>query len=136
MAERSLGPQIEDVLLPFGMVYIATPYSKCPHGIPVAFYDACIITARLLRHGVKVFSPIVHTHPLAVYGKIDPYDHSIWLPLDEVMMARSDTMALARLPGWESSVGIAHESDFFTRAGKPIFHFDPVTFECVASSLT
>ena len=55
-------------LLRFDLVYLATPYSKFPGGIQAAFIDAACIAARLLRAGVKVYSPITHTHPIGRVG--------------------------------------------------------------------
>jgi hypothetical protein len=103
------------------LAYLATPYSKWKLGPEDAFIEASKLAARLLVSGVKVYSPIAHTHPLAVYGKLDPLDHSIWLPFDEAMMEAANILIVAHMDGWHESKGIAHEIDFFERAGKPIF---------------
>src|SRR3990167_1959103 len=58
--------------------YLATPYTRYPAGIRAAFADAAKLAARLLVTGLKVYSPITHTHPLAIYGHLDPLDHAIW----------------------------------------------------------
>lgn len=109
------------------LAYLATPFSKYPAGILAGWEDASRLAARLLVAGVKVYSPIAHSYPLAIHGGLDPYDHEIWLPFDEAMMARTDVLIVAHLPSWESSKGIAHEVEFFGRAGKPIFDLDPDT---------
>lgn len=109
------------------LAYLATPYSKYPGGPPAAFVDASKLAAKLLVAGVRVYSPIAHTHPLAVYGNLDPLDHRLWLPFDEAMMAKADVLIVAHMVSWETSKGIAHEVEFFTRANKPIFDLDPVT---------
>ncbi len=119
---------IEDVAR-YGLVYLATPYSKYPPGLEAAFREAAKITARLLRLGVKVYSPIAHTHPIAEYGHLDPLDHSIWLPFDEAIMAKSDAMVVAKMDGWETSKGIKHEIGVFGLAEKPIYYLDIETFE-------
>lgn len=119
---------IEDVAK-YGLVYLATPYSKYPLGIEAAFKDAAKLTARLLRVKVRAYSPIAHTHPIALYGKVDPLDHGIWLPFDEAIMAKSDAMLVAKMDGWEESRGIKHEIEFFTAAGKPIYYLDVSTLE-------
>jgi nucleoside 2-deoxyribosyltransferase len=107
------------------LCYLATPYSKYRPSIEAAFIDASKLAATLLRAGVKVYSPIAHTHPIAVYGKIDPLDHAIWLPFDEAMMDIANVLIVARMDGWEASRGIAHEVDFFTRQGKPVYDLCP-----------
>lgn len=110
-----------------GLFYLATPYSKFPRGIQVAFREASRLTAQLMSLGVDVYSPIVHTHPMAVYGKISPLNHSVWLPFDEKMMARADALLVAKMETWESSFGIAHEISVFNKSHKPIFYLNPET---------
>jgi hypothetical protein len=114
-----------DDLKKFDLIYIGTPYSRYPGGIDAAFVDACRITARLLREGLSVYSPIAHTHPVAIHGNIDPLDHSIWLPFDAAMMDKSDAMIVAVMTGWESSHGIGHEIEAFVVAGKPVYFMKP-----------
>jgi nucleoside 2-deoxyribosyltransferase len=111
------------------LVYLATVYSKCPHGIEWAFREASRTAAHLLQEGVSVFSPIAHTHPIAIYGGLDPYDHAIWLPFDQAMMDACDAMVVGKMQGWTKSVGIAHEIRDFTKKGKPIYGLDPETLE-------
>lgn len=109
----------------YGLIYLATVYSKQKAGIEEAFIEASIITANLLCEGYKVYSPIAHTHPIAKYGLLDPYDHSIWMPFDEAIMAKADTLFVTLMDGWNESKGILHEMTFFANAGKPIRFFDP-----------
>ena len=112
----------------FRLCYLATPYSKYKGGhLERAFVDASRLAAALLTTGVRVYSPITHTHPLAVYGDLDPLDHSIWLPFDEAMMEAADCLIVAHMDGWETSFGIAHEIEFFDKANKPIFDLDITT---------
>lgn len=117
----------------FGLCYLATPYTKFEAGIDLAFTMAAQLAARLLLEGVKVYSPITHTHPLAVHGGIDPLDLSIWLPFDRAMMERSDILVVAMMAGWEKSTGIAHEIEFFTNAGKPVCYLQPADLTIVAA---
>ncbi|WP_111418484.1 DUF1937 family protein [Rhodoplanes roseus] len=111
----------------FALCYVATPYSKFPGGLDAAFMAAARITGDLARRGVRVFSPIAHSHPIAVHAEIDPLDHAFWLPFDAPMMAAADALIVVRLPGWDSSVGVRHEIDAFTAAGKPIWWCNPDT---------
>lgn len=107
-------------------MYVATPYSKFPGGLEAAYEAAAQFTAELLRAGVKAYSPICHTHPIAVYGKIDPYAHEIWLPFDEAVMERSDALLVAKLESWDQSKGIQHEIDFFQSRAKPVYFSDVI----------
>lgn len=124
-------PQPSSALAQYRLCYLATPYTKYRAGINTAFAEAARIAALLLTTGVRVYSPIAHTHPLAIYGNLDPLDHSIWLPFDEAMMDAADCLIVARMDGWEESYGIKHEIEFFARDSKPIVHIDPVTLKIV-----
>ncbi len=110
----------------FDLLYLATPYTKYEGGITLGYIGACKLAARLLRLGLKVYSPIAHTHPIAVYGGIDPYDLSIWLPFDAAIMDKSDALLVAMMAGWDQSTGIKHEIRTFTETKKPIFFLNPV----------
>ena len=112
-----------------GLQYLATPYSKYPHGITVAFENACQIAARLLIKGIKVYSPIAHTHPIAIHGDLDPHDHTIWLPFDHAIMEYCSGLIVAHMDGWEASYGISEEIKFFSKEGKDIYDLDPATLK-------
>ena len=104
--------------------YIATPYSKYPAGREQAFIDASKIAAKFVKAGIPAFSPIAHTHPVAEYGEIDPYDHKIWLPFDAPFMALAYGLIVCKLDGWDKSIGIAHEIEAFKKAGKPVLYME------------
>lgn len=123
--------KLED-LKKYDLIYVGTPYTKFPAGIEVAFQAACFLTGRLLRAGLKVYSPIAHTHPIAIHGGLDPLDHSIWLPFDAAMMDKADAMIVAMMDTWESSRGVRHEMDAFAAAGKPIYFMDTFDLSCVS----
>ena len=109
------------------LIYLATPYSKYDAGLSMAFVDASRLTARLLKEGYRVYCPIAHTHPIAMYGNVDPYDHDIWMTFDQAMMDKADILLIAKMQGWEQSKGIAIEMDVFCRVGKPILYLGPET---------
>ena len=105
--------------------YLATPYSKYPGGIEAAYQIALRQTGLLIRAGVPVFSPIAHTHPIAIACGIDPFDHTIWLPADEPMMAAATGLIMLRAESWEQSYGMGEELKAFQAAGKPVVWMDP-----------
>lgn len=106
------------------LYYVATPYSKYAAGIDEAFKDACRATAILIGRGLNVYSPIAHTHPIALYGGIDPLDHTIWMALDHHMMKAADGCIVLMMPGWKESKGVQIEIDTFKQMGKPIRWFE------------
>lgn len=105
--------------------YLASPYSLYNGGIEAAYIEACKQTAILIRAGVPVLSPIAATHGPAIYGKINPKDHSIWLPLDRHYMEAAKGLIVCMMDGWNESLGMAYEIDYFERARKPIVYMLP-----------
>lgn len=105
-------------------LYLATPYSKYPDGLEAAFIEASACAGWLIREGVRVYSPIAHTHPIAIHSEQDPLDHAIWLPADEPFMRTAGALAVAMMPTWQQSKGIAHEIDLFERLGKPVMYLE------------
>ena len=69
-----------------GLWYVATPYTRYAAGRDAAFHEACRVTARLLESGVKAYSPIAHTHPVAQYTLTCETDHEFWLVVDRPFM--------------------------------------------------
>ena len=113
-----------DELKQYGLVYLASPYTRFPRGPEVAFREICAIAADLIRLCVKVYSPIVHTHPIAVHGHLPTMDHEFWIAFDRAMIAKSDALLIAQMESWDQSFGIAEERKAFT--GRPIYFLDPV----------
>lgn len=114
--------------------YLATPYSKWADRRE-AWRQAVIAAADMIKAGVPAFSPIVHSHPIALIGKIDPLDHEIWLPADAPLMAAARGLVVYQMDGWDESYGVAVEIDAFRAAGKPVIFWrpgDPVPVECLA----
>lgn len=105
--------------------YLATPYSKYPGGLQAAFDMACEQTALLVKAGIPVFSPIAHTHPVAMIAGMDPLDHTIWLPCDQPMMDAASGIIMVRAESWEKSYGMKVELETFTAAGKRVVWMDP-----------
>lgn len=111
------------------LYYLASPYSKYPDGHEKAFEDVARVAAELVRQGIHFFCPITHTHPIAEFGGLDPFDHRIWYPLDSMILHRCDALLVAMLPGWDESVGIAEETKLFANLLRPMYFVDPITFE-------
>lgn len=107
-----------------GFWYLATPYSKYRDGLEAAFIEASRAAAVLTKAGVGVFSPIAHTHPVAVHGGIDPLDHAIWLPADAPMMEAAAGLVVVKMDGWQESYGIGGEIKAFKQMGKPIEYME------------
>ena len=107
-----------------GFWYLATPYSLYVSGRHAAFKLAAETRGLLIRAGVAVFSPVVHSHPVALYADMDPLDYSIWLPSERPILDCARGLILLRAPSWELSLGMREERAIFLAAGKPIVEMD------------
>lgn len=111
------------------MTYLSSPYShKDPRVVRQRFEDVCRLTARLLRDGIEVYSPITYTHPLATIGGLH-LAHDEWLRFDTRMMDRCTELWIAMLDGWGDSLGIAWEADYMRSHDKTVRKIDPVTLD-------
>lgn len=105
--------------------YMATPYSKYPDGLDQAFELAARAAGELILRGVKVFSPISHTHPIAEFCELDPLDHELWLSADHPFMSHAYGLIVITLTGWDESKGVLLEIEAFRKAGKPVVEVSP-----------
>ena len=116
MTEADLLIQLEN---PDTYWYLATPYSKYPAGMDEAARLAAVAAAWFVKHGIPVFSPIVHTHPIAQHGGINPADHTIWLPADEIFMDLASGLVVVQMETWDTAYGVGVERKLFASQGKP-----------------
>lgn len=105
--------------------FIATPYSKHPEGLDAAFQAAVQARGLLLKHHIPCYSPIVHSHPVAMALGLDPRDLSIWLPTEKPMRMGACGVIMLREISWDTSTGMRYEWDEFREAGKPVVWMDP-----------
>ncbi|SKA30882.1 DUF1937 family protein [Consotaella salsifontis] len=108
-----------------GYAYLGTPYSKFPAGQTVANYLACKAAAILMAMGLRVVSPIAHSHAVATWGGIDPMDWAIWKHQDEPLMDAASSLVVLTMETWEDSLGLRHEIATFLAGGKPVVYVDP-----------
>lgn len=105
--------------------YLASPYSKYPLGLEDAFRAVCRARGLLVAAGIPCFAPIIHSHPVAEHGGLDPLDHNIWLPSERPIMDAAAGLIVLRICGWDTSYGVGVEMDFFRAKGLPIVFMDP-----------
>ena len=102
--------------------YLAAPYSNVPRD--QSFTAASVAAAWLIGNGVRVFSPITHSHPVAHYGGLDPLDLDLWLRVHKPFLEGACGMIILQIPGWPESRGIKAEVAEFARMGKPVHYMD------------
>lgn len=111
---------LADLELDRGFYYLASPYSKYPGGIDRAHLSACALAGALMKRGIPVYSPIAHSHPIAIAAKIDPFSHDFWLPVCLPTMQAARGAIIAEFPSWEQSKGMAWEIEWFEKQERPV----------------
>ncbi len=104
--------------------YFASPYSKYPDGIEAAFQEVSRGAGQLIAKGVRLYCPIAHTHPIAIYSGLDPLDHTIWLPADLPFMNIAKGLIVYKMPTWKDSYGVSVEIDMFKEQNKPVEYME------------
>ena len=88
------------------MIYLASPYT---HADPAVrrhrFNAACRAAAVMLKKGLMVYSPIVHSTPIAACG-LDDMDHDFWMHVDRPYLEWCNMVMVLMLAGWCESRGI------------------------------
>lgn len=103
--------------------YLACPYSD-PNPIvrDGRFEAANKVAASLMKEGRFIFSPISHTHPIALYGLPKGWDY--WQRYDLVFIQQCEKVIVLMLPGWKESIGVQREIEIAKRLEKPIEYME------------
>ena len=108
------------------MIYLASPYTHTDAAVRESrFHAACSATASLMRAGLHVYSPIVHSHPLVRYGL--PIEWEFWQAHDFKHLRRCDSMIVLTLDGWKLSRGVQAEINLAIAMDLPIHYLSPET---------
>lgn len=108
--------------------YLGAPYSHDDFAVrEMRFQQISVAAAHLMNQGEIVFSPISHSHPLAVYGTL-PTDWGFWQRFDRLFLGLCEKLIVLKLPGWETSAGLLRETFIASELGKPIVYKQPA--EC------
>lgn len=102
------------------LMYLASPYSDPDPDIRFARYrKVCYAASKLLQAGTMCFSPIAHTHSIAMEGAL-PTDFAFWKEYNLAMISACTHFAVLTLPGWLESKGVAGEIEIAKRLNMPI----------------
>lgn len=105
-------------------IYLAGPYSDTdPEVRQERFEKLNDIAAALMHEGNIVFSPISHSHSIAVQCGL-PLDFDFWEAQDRAFIGWCDKVVVVKLEGWEDSRGVLLESVIARQLGKSIEYLD------------
>lgn len=120
------------------LIYLASPYSDAnPSVVARRVRQVQLATAKLIEQGHLIFSPIVHSHPIADLVRFNPLNTSEalsdWLSYDKAFIDKCDELWVLTAPGYETSRGVKAEIAHASEIGKPIRFvsfpdFEPSTF--------
>ncbi len=106
------------------MIYLATAYSHPDPAVMESRFDtACRVAGKLMADGVVVFSPIAHTHPIAVRCEL-PRGWDFWIRYDREMLMAADKLVVVCMDGWRESKGIAGEIEIARELGIPVEYME------------
>lgn len=107
------------------LVYLASPYThKNPAICEARFLEAVLCCGWLMTNmtnNTHFYSPIAHTHPVAVRVKL-PIEWQFWASFDECILSRCDAMWILCTPGWTKSTGVTAERKLAEKFGIPILY--------------
>lgn len=108
------------------LIYLASPYSDPDPAVCEArFQAACRAAAELIRLGYAVFSPIAHSHPIAMIGGIDHLS-PVWYEADLPLLHACSRVIVLKLDGWDTSRGVSIEERIAREMEKPVMYMEPV----------
>lgn len=109
-----------DEELKANLIYLAVPYSHPDAAVRESRFNAVNrVAARLMKAGTHVFSPISHTHPIALVGDL-PTGWDYWAAYDRLMLSACEKLVVLMLDGWRESTGVQAEIDIAKELGMEI----------------
>lgn len=109
--------------------YLACPYTHEDIAVRTErFQMANYVSAHFMKKGKMIFSPISHTHSIAVVAKL-PYFWEFWREFDIAYLKASKELLVMQLPGWEKSVGVRAEIELAYDFMIPVLYipYDEIT---------
>lgn len=103
-----------------GFIYVACPYTHKDYEVRMRrVHSATEYTAKLMREGHAVYSPITHGHTIAIMHRV-PQDHDFWMRQCLPMVRAAAELHVLQEPGWTTSKGVEAEMAEANAHGIPI----------------
>jgi hypothetical protein len=116
------------------VVYLASPYTALfadgSHDRiteEIRYKEILKIAAYLTKQGLVLIPPIVTSHNFKVYEPNLGTTWDFWKKIDTALMNVSHVMVVAKMDGWDKSVGVTAEIQHFTDSMKTVLYFNPKT---------
>jgi len=106
------------------LVYLASPYTHEDKVVQrQRFHAVNRVAGRMLRDGIMVYSPISHTHQMAIDSEL-PSGWDFWGPVSRSFLEVCSKLVVLRLDGWLESQGVQAEIDMAMEMGMDIEFLD------------
>jgi len=114
-------------------VYLASPYRSFDENPEVAgrmekkrYELACQYAGQLMQFGLRVFSPIAHSHGIGEQHHHVRHDQDFWMQQDEAWLRNASALVVLMLPGWSHSAGVNLENDFWHDMHRAPIYWNPL----------
>lgn len=115
-------------------IYLASPYThEDPEVMDYRFNQVCEAAGALIQKGFLVFSPIAHTHPIAVVCNL-PRHSDFWMKYDRTFIEWCDQLWVLDTDGWRQSRGIRMEVEIARELFKPVLLYGGIWNEFVVTT--
>lgn len=117
------------------IIYIGCPYSdKDPKIMEERYKQITSITAKLVKEGYVVFSPVTYGHVLCEFEDM-PVDFDFWQNLCIKFLQASDLMLVIKLDEWENSKGLKEEVMYCKKNGIKVVEYNFNDVDSVANKV-
>ena len=101
-------------------IYLAIPYNDLDPTVRQRRFEiANQVSADLFNKGYNVFSPISHSHPIAVQCDL-PKGYDFWSKWNATFIEWCDELHVICIEGWRESGGVQDEIKIAERLGKEV----------------
>jgi hypothetical protein len=106
------------------MIFLSSPYTSAdPLESEARYLQTREFTAKKLREGFALFSPITYCVPLSHEYQF-PTDYEYWLRFNMKMLKAARELWVLQLPGWDMSKGVTVEIEIAMHLFLNITYFD------------
>lgn len=106
------------------LIYLGSPLRHPePEVIQERFNLNAKAVAYLMKKGLNVFSPVVHSTCIVKTGLVQ-WGWETWEAPDIAILNRCDLLMVLKLEGWQGSQGLLKEMGNAQNMGIPIFYMD------------